>query len=96
MKAQTRIRTAVFMERQVYSDYARIVDHVPVIPKKPRVEWRSGIGWYIDGKRVRGSATDIINDCQQRIDALAEAIKDYRAGKLERARTVALPDEVQP
>jgi hypothetical protein len=96
MKAQTRIRLAVKLERDVYADYARIVDHVPVIPKNPQVMWRSGLGWYIDGKRVRGTADEIINDCQGRVDACAQAINDFRAGRLERARTVATPDEVNP
>ncbi len=66
MKEQTKIEQAVKRCYEAYSDYARIVDNIPVIPKFPKVTWERGslknesTGWTVDGKLYHGSAEQVV------------------------------------
>jgi len=81
MKAQTKIRMAVQLHRRIFVDHAKIVMGVPVIARQPRVEWRAGLGWYIDGKREPGTSSEVVDRYQAKMDDLAQRIKDFRAGR---------------
>lgn len=79
MKAQTAIRNAVIVERNADCDYRRIVENVPMIPKRPVVIWHPGLGWYIDGKRERGNSAEIAARYLERAESFRAAIRDFWA-----------------
>lgn len=66
MKEKTRVEQAVKACYDAYSDYARKVDNMPMIPKFPEVRWQRGslknpnTGWWIDGTLYPGSAEQVI------------------------------------
>lgn len=66
MKAKTQIEQAVKACYDAYSDYARKVDNIPVIPSFPKVEWVKGSlkndasGWLVDGKLYNGTADQVV------------------------------------
>lgn len=66
MKAQTAIERAVKACYDAYSDYARKVEGIPVIPTFPKVSWVRGslqnpeTGWLVDGKLFNGTAEQVV------------------------------------
>lgn len=79
MKAQTRIKNAVTIERNADCDYRRIVENVPMTPKRPVVTWHPGLGWYVDGRREKGNSVEIADRYLERAEAFKAAIRDFWA-----------------
>jgi hypothetical protein len=95
MKLETAIREAIKLYRNVFSDYCRIVEGVPVIPQIPKVEFHPGIGWHIDGVFAPGSAAEIVDGYSARMRLLAQKINDYRIGPRRTGRIAQLQQEAR-
>lgn len=79
MKTTTAIRAAVKLCYDAFTDYARIVQNVPVIPKIPQVSYKTGKGWEIDGQLFKLPAEKVIDHYDQCQRYWHEEIKRYRA-----------------
>jgi hypothetical protein len=73
MKAKTRIVAAVKACYDSYSDYARKVLYIPVIPPYPKVTWEAGNTpqgsrgrWIIDGHDWPMAADEVVAEFQRR------------------------------